>query len=230
MRKTVFALCLLATALFVSGPAQAAREPTRYTLGATTLELVAPTAHKWIDKRSEIGLKLAPERYSGLIDHLISIYALSSTGSITKLYNNYCALFYVGPPEKDWSAADFAALKSRLLNAREASEEEQAAGREYLRAFLLEGLGYKISSSKSRKYYAYLRDVALIRDEPEALLLSLRIRKKGEKTKHVTVSLSLVRGKLLGTLYYQVAPGGRERERAQAVTKAWQEALIAANG
>lgn len=230
MRVTGLTLLLFLTAFLLSPSwLQAAKEPRSHTLGDTVLELAVPQGHKWVNKNSEIGFKLAPERYSDLISHLVSVYAFSSSGSLSKLYNNYCALFYVGPAEKKWEPADFAEMKKHLLVGKNATDEEKTLAMEYMRALLHDGVGYKISSSKSRKYYGYLKDATVISDDPESVLLALRIKKKGEKTKYVTMSLSLVRNKLLGTLYYQVSPSGKERERVKNLTQAWREALINAN-
>lgn len=230
MRRTGLALLVFFAVSFLAAPVlQAAREPSRHALGGTTLELAAPQDHKWVNKKSDIGLKLAPDRYSNLIDHLVSVYALSATGSLSKLYNNYCALFYVGPAEKHWEQEDFAELKKHLLAGKNAPDEGKAEAIDYMRALLRDGLGYKISSSKSRKYFAYLQEAKVLGEEPDSVLLALRIKKKGEKTKYVTVSLSLVKNRLLGTLYYQVAPNNKERERVRTLTQDWQAALIDAN-
>lgn len=220
---------LLLLLLALPGQTLAAREPTQHNLGGTPVKLAPPPEHKWVNKKSDIGFKFTPERYSDVVDHMISVYSYSSSGSLSKLYNNYGAIFYVGPPDRTWTAEDFTLVKTRLLPGAVQDDEGRAEAMEYMRAFLRDGVGYKLSSSKTRRYFAYLQEATVISESPESLVMALRIKKKGEKTKYVTVSLSLVKEKLLGTLYYQVKPNGKERERARLLTQSWQEALVAAN-
>lgn len=222
---SVFLLLLLA----LPGQAVASREPVQYNLGGTLVTLAPLPEHKWVNKKYDIGFKFTPERYSDVVDHMISVYAYSSSGSLSKLYNNYGTIFYVGPQDRIWTEEDFAFIKARLLPGAVLDDAARGEAMAYMRTFLREGMGYKLSSSKTRRYFGYLQEATVISEGPESVVLGLRIKKKDEKTKYVTMSLSLVKEKLLGTLYYQVKPSSQEKERARLLTQSWQEALVAAN-
>lgn len=216
-------LCLLAS------PLRAATEPAFFTLGEARLRVAGPEQHNRVNKSANLGLKLAPARYEGMIGHLLSVYSSPMGASITKLYNNYGGIFFVGPENKSWTGAELARLRDFLLSVKDGDTERAAVESEFLRQLLGEGVDFKISESKARKYYGQLKDVRLLHDGPDALAVSLRLKKKGEKEKYVTLSLSLVKDKLLGTVYYQVAPNRDERKRADGLTLKWQQALLAAN-
>lgn len=229
-RLSLYIFLAMAVLLFTPEQLWASKEPKIHTLGDTVVNLAGPSKHSWVNKEWEIGLKLAPKRYSGLLDHIISFYSYpESQGTLSKMYNNYCALFYVGPSDKIWTAEDFADIKQHLLPRGDKSDEEKAAAMEYMRELLGNGVDYKLSSSKTRRYYGYLQEAAVLGEGPDSIMLGLRIKKKGEKAKYVTMSLTHVKDKLIGTVYYQVAPKGAERERAGALTKSWQETLMEVN-
>lgn len=233
MRKTRFPLiaAALAALLFCTGTALAASGPDSHTLGDTTVHFSRPDSkHDWVNKNSDLGLKFIPARYAPVIRHVISIYARDSFNSPTKAYNNHCAVFFIGPRDKIWSIQDFAELKDRLMPRPEPPEgDELEAEGEYLLKTLEDGVGLKMPKRKAKKYYLRLQQSTVLRDTPDAVALTLRHKKKGEKDKQITMSLALVNGKLLGTVYYQVSPGKKERTRVANLTLVWQDALISAN-
>lgn len=233
-----FRLRALMAALFLgllfpatAGAALPGAEPAQYNLGGRIIKLSGPAEHRWVDKDSILGLKLAPARYEKVVTHMISIYAREPGLSLTRPYHNYGALFFVGPKDKIWTEAEFAELKRQLLPGPEIMDKaEQARRHEFLRQFLREGVGFKLTRGKSKKYYERVQQATVLRDTPRSLALSLLQRKKDEKDKLVTMSLSLVQGKLVGTLYYQIDPGQTATARSRQQTLDWQDALLRDNG
>lgn len=226
----ILALCLfIVCSLAVALPAQA--QPTHKQLGKTSITLAAPVGHSWVNPKTELALNLLPKRYKGLAGHAITIFSYSSLNSLMKLYNNYCTLFYIGKMDKSWSQQELQELKEYLLvpKGKILSGEVLDANSEYLHLFLENSMDFSISSKKAKKYYSQLQDHEVLLNNEHGLVLSLRIKKAGEKTKYVFISLTLVKDKLLGTVYYQVRPGSKERERAATLTKNWQKSILQAN-
>lgn len=231
MRTLLAALLLGLLFPATAGALALAGEPRQYSLGEQTIKLSGPTGHRWVDKDSLLALKLAPSRYDKVVAHMISIYARDAGNSLTRPYHNYGALFFVGPRDKVWNATEFAELKRLLMpGAEDASQLELAERHEFLRRFLREGVGFKLTRGKAKKYYERVQKATVLRDDPQGLALSLLQQKKGEKDKLVTMSLSLVRGKLVGTLYYQIDPGQTATARSRQQTLDWQDRLLQANG
>ncbi|MDL2307040.1 hypothetical protein LJC48_03310 [Desulfovibrio sp. OttesenSCG-928-C06] len=207
-----------------------AKEIPAYELGGSELKLFGPSTHRWVDKDSQFALKLAPARYKNVIQHVICLYAPPSSNTIFKPYNNYGGVFYVGSRHKDWTEEEFAHLKSMLLvHGQERAEEDVLKAQAYLQEFLREGVGFDLPNRKKQKYYDRLQKTTVLQEDARSIILSLRHKESGKKDKYIVMSLALLRGKLIGTVYYQVDPGKKDRLRADELTTAWQKALISAN-
>lgn len=220
-------LSLFAFSLYGANAAFSA-EPESYAIGNTRLVLQGPPKHSWINKKGFTALWLVPERYKGLVGHAVAFHSNGSLNKPTRMYNNHGALFFLGPENKVWTKEDFAALKAKLMPAKK-EQEAVAEGERFLRQFLDEDADFKISSRKAKKYYKRLQQAYVLYDAEDAVVLAYRHKKKGERDKYVTLSLSLVRDKIIGTAYYQVDPGSKERERSEKMTLEWQQAILNAN-
>ncbi|MDR1124959.1 MAG: hypothetical protein LBM64_02705 [Deltaproteobacteria bacterium] len=224
-------LVVLGLGLLFPAAAGAALEPLQYSLGDRIIKLSGPAGHHWVDKDSILALKLVPPRYEQAVTHMISLYAREASLSLTRPYHNYGALFFVGPKDKIWTEGEFAELKRQLMPGGPAADKDELEERyEFMRRFLREGVGFKLTRGKAKKYYERLQKATVLRDAPQGLALSLLQQKKGEKDTLITLSLSLARGKLVGTLYYQIDPGQTATARSRQQTLDWQDALMTANG
>ena len=231
MRSTALLLgaLLLITALIPAGILPASNIPA-YTLGGSELQLIGPENHPRVNKDSQLGLKLVPSRYKNAIKHVIGLYSPPASNSMFKPYNNYGGIFYVGSKHRNWSAEEFSKLKSMLLSPEQQQDEESlAAARAYLQEFLREGLGYDLPNRKTKKYLERLRNASVLDESPHSVVMAFRHKEAGQKDKYVVMSLAMLKGKLIGTVYYQVDPGKKERRRADGLTISWQKALIEAN-
>lgn len=227
----VLAAAVLAVAL-LSGPVTAhAVEPDSYTLGETRLQLKGPAKHSWINKKTFAALLLVPERYKGLAGHALAFYSPGSINKPTRMYDNHAALFHLGPQNKSWTKEDFALMKAKLMPGKaDRGQEAVKKGEQFLRQFLDKQADYAVSTRRAKKYYKRLQQAEVLHDAQNAVVLAYRHKKKGKRDKYVTLSLCLVRDKVIGTAYYQVDPGGKERERSRQLTLDWQKSILDANG
>ena len=210
--------------------ALAATAPQSLTLGGTRIILAEPPEHVWINKKREIALLLAPKRYRNLIPHIASIYAYPSHNSLAAAYNNYSCLFFVGPKNKVWTKQDFAELTRYLLpEGKEQDAAHTAEGSAFLRALLRDGMQFDVSEKRSEKYFAAVHQGIVLAQSPTSAVVARHNKEKGQKNTHAILALALIRDKLIGLAYYQVAPDAMERERAERAVAAWQKELIAAN-
>ena len=231
MRSIVLRLLavLALTAAIIPATALHAKEMPAIVLGGSELALIGPENHDWLNKDSQLGLKLAPSRYKNVLKHFISLYAAPGGKNIFKPYNNHGGIFYVGPKSKLWTVEEFAAVKNTLLGPGAGAGEGDQAARAYLQEFLREGVGFDLPNRKTKKYLERIRKAKVLEDGPGSLILAYRHKEDGQKDRYVVLSLTLLRGKLLGTAYYQFAPGKKERKRADELTLAWQQALTQAH-
>lgn len=232
--RTIFALpvcyiLLLASLCAFPDTGHSASAPKRVKLDGVKIAVMAPAGHSWFNKDTDIMLKMAPQKYQGLISHVLSLYSFDDTRKKpSRIYNNYCGIFYIGPEEKDWTPRDFSELKKYLMPHGVSGKNEPEAVA-YMLTLVREGVDYDLPKRKGAQYFDYVQSARTVCDDPENLILSLRLKKPKEREKHVVFSLALVKGKVLGTIYYQVSANGDERERAIDATRSWQQALLAAN-
>ena len=233
LSRRFFLLALLATAAMVCLAADtswAARAPKSVSLGGTRINLQGPEGHIWINKKKEFAFSFIPARYAEVVKHIISMYSFSTQNSLDKIYNNHCCIFYIGPPEKKWTAEDFAELESYLLpEGKEPDPARTVVGGAFLRTLLQDGVGYSVSISRGERYFRDVQQGSVVdRSSLSAVAGKLHKRKK-EKEKYIVLALALIQNKLIGMVYYQVTPDAEERERANATILNWQQALQAAN-
>lgn len=221
--------CCLALCVLCSPAMSQAAEMQRFSLGDAKLMLGGPEGHAPLAKKQVPALLLVPDRYRGLLKHVLSFYAAEAINKPSKIYNNHGALFYMGSSKKTWSKQDLTELKTKLMPGAQAEGGELKERQEFMRRFLKQEADFAISRRKAEKYYDRLQQCVVLDDGEQGLVLGCRHKKKGEKDKYVTMSLTLVRDKLIGTAYYQVAPGRKERSRAAQMTRDWQKALLEAN-
>jgi hypothetical protein len=222
---------LLGVLLCVPRPGLAAEGQQRYTLGETKLSLPGPKQHSWNNPKTYPPLVLVPKRYKGLTRHLLALYASPSLNNFSKMYNNHGALFFMGSAKKTWTKEEFALLKAKLMPVKTEWGEAELQDREqFFKKFLAERADLKIPKRKVKTYYGRLQQSVVLYDTETAVALAYRHKKKGEQDKYFTVSLSLVRDKLIGTAYYQVAPDSKEQQRADNLTLDWQQIIIESNG
>lgn len=226
---TVIALCLFIALLAPSAACMAA-DSEEYAIGETKLKLKGPAEHSRFGKKSIPALLLVPDRYKGLVNHTLAFFSREGVNKPSKMYNNHGAIFYMGSSKKVWSREDFARIRSRLMPGIKAKNAAQLHDNEqFMRSFLAEDADFTISQRKAKKYYSRLQQSTVLLDTENAIALAYRHKKKGERDKYVTVSLSLVGNKVIGTAYYQVDPGSKERNRAAQMTLDWQKSILDAN-
>ena len=222
---------LLGALLCVPRPGLAAEDPQQYTLGNTKLSLPGPESHNWNNPKTYPPLAFVPKRYKGLTRHLLALYSSPSINNFSKMYNNHGALFFMGSAKTTWTKEEFALIKAKLMPVKTELSEAEVQDREhFFKIFLAERADFETPDRRVKKYYGRLQQSVVLYDTETAVALAYRHKKKGEQDKYVTVSLSLVRNKLIGTAYYQVAPNDRERQRADNLTLDWQQSIIKSNG
>lgn len=232
------AVCLGLLALSQPLAASSPAGPAVWNLGGQNLNLFHPDGHVWVNKDAKLILKLLPARYNPLIGHFISLHrkpftkadGLNKGAQARKPYNNYCGLVYLGPPDKVWTQAELTEMKKHLLPAETPPPQNRAIQEgEYLRRLMKYAVGYEISAERGRRYYERLQQAKVLENTTNSVVIQMPYRKPPKKDRYVTFSIFLVKGKLLGTVYYQNDPSLQELHQVKDLTIAWKGGLVAVN-